>query len=238
MDIVVSRARLRPILLAVMAVIVAAGVLVEVLRPVYELKTKSGVVPLFSLSYEQNIPTFYSAILLLGCSLLLALVAVGARAHGERFVPHWWVLAAGFFYMAFDEMLEFHEQLSKLLSLEGVLHFSWIVPAGLLVLVLGAAYIPFLRALPRPIALRFVIAGAVYVGGAVGMELPLGWWTVRHGEDNLGYGLIDALEEALEMLGSTLFILALLDHLADKDWNVRFVRGNKPVPAVKTGPAP
>ena len=74
MDIVVSRARLQPILLAVMAVIVAAGVLVEVLRPIYELKTRSGVVPLLSLSYEQNIPTFYSAILLLVCSLLLALV--------------------------------------------------------------------------------------------------------------------------------------------------------------------
>ena len=238
MDIVVSRARLRPILLAFMAVIVAAGVLVEVLRPIYELKTKSGVVPLLSLSYEQNIPTFYPAILLLVCSLLLSLVAVGARANGERFVRHWWVLAAGFLYIAFDEMLEFHEQLSKLMALDGVLHFSWIVPAAILVLALGAAYIPFLRALPRPIALRFVLAGAVYVGGAVGMELPLGWWTVRHGEDNLGYGLIDAVEEALEMLGLNLFVLVLLDHLADKGWTVRFIGGNKPAPAVKTEPAP
>ncbi len=238
MDIVVSRARLRPILLAFMAVIVAAGVLVEVLRPIYELKTKSGVVPLLSLSYEQNIPTFYSAILLLVCSLLLSLVAVGARANGERFVRHWWVLAAGFLYIAFDEMLEFHEQLSKLMALDGVLHFSWIVPAAILVLALGAAYIPFLRALPRPIALRFVLAGAVYVGGAVGMELPLGWWTVRHGEDNLGYGLIDAVEEALEMLGLNLFVLVLVDHLADKGWTVRFIGGNKPAPAMKTEPAP
>lgn len=225
MDIVVSRARLRPILIAVMAVIVAAGVLVEVLRPIYDLKTKSGVVPLFSLSYEQNVPTFYSAMLLLACSLLLALVAAGARAHGERFVRHWWVLAAGFLYIAVDEVLEFHEQLSKLKELGGVLHFSWVVPAGILVLVLGVAYIPFLRALPRSIALRFVISGAIYVGGAVGMELPLGWWTVHHGEDNLGYGLIDALEEALEMIGLNLFLFTLLDHLATREWKVRFSSG-------------
>ncbi|MEP7119826.1 MAG: hypothetical protein ABJE95_02905 [Byssovorax sp.] len=238
MDIIVAKGRLRPVMLAVMAVIVAAGVVVEVLRPIYDLKTRSGVVPLFSLSYEQNIPTFYSAILLLACSLLLALVATGARAHGERSVRHWWVLSAGFLYIAFDEMLEFHEQLSKLISLGGVLHFSWIVPAGALVLLLGIAYVPFLRALPRPIALRFVIAGAVYVGGAVGMELPLGWWTVRHGEDNLGYGLIDALEESLEMLGLNLFLFALLDHLAAKGWTVRFIREKKPAPAVKTEPAP
>ena len=225
MDIVVSRARLRPILIAVMVVIVAAGVLVEVLRPIYDLTTKSGVVPLFSLSYEQNVPTFYSAMLLLGCSLLLALVAAGARAHGERFVRHWWVLSAGFLYIAVDEVLEFHEQLSKLKELGGVLHFSWVVPAGILVLVLGVAYIPFLRALPRSIALRFVISGAIYVGGAVGMELPLGWWTVHHGEDNLGYGLIDAVEEALEMLGLNLFLFTLLDHLARKEWKVRFSSG-------------
>ncbi len=237
MDIVVSRARLQPILIAVMTVIVAAGVLVEVLRPIYELKTKSGVVPLFSLSYEQNIPTFYSAMVLLACSVLLALVAAGARVHGERFVRHWWVLSAGFLYIAVDEVLEFHEQLSKLKELGGVLHFSWIVPAAVLVLFLGMAYIPFLRALPRPIALRFVLAGAIYVGGAVGTELPLGWWTVHHGEDNLGYGLIDAVEEALEMLGANLFVFALVDHLAGKGWTVRFVSGKASMPVAEAGPA-
>jgi hypothetical protein len=230
MDILVSKARLRPILLAVMAVIVSAGVAVEVLKPLYDLKTRSGAVPLLSLSYEQNLPSFYSAALLLGCSLLLALVAQGARANGERFVRYWWILSAGFLYIALDEVLSFHEELSKLMAFGGVLHFSWVIPAALLVLVLGAAYIPFLRALPRPMRIRFVLAGAVYVGGAVGMELPLGYWTVHHGTDNLGYALIDATEEALEMLGLNLFLFALLDHLARKGWAVRFSSGKAPEP--------
>ena len=237
MDVVVSRARLRPILFAVMAVIVAAGVLVEVLRPVYELKTKSGVVPLLSLSYEENIPTFYSAILLLVCSLLLAVVAAGARQNGERFVRSWWVLSAGFLYIAVDEVLQFHEELSKLYKLEGALFFSWIVPAAVVVVLLAVAYVPFLRALPRPIALRFLVAGTIYVGGALVMELPLGYWTVHHGTDNLGYGLIDAFEEALEMLGLNLFLLALLGYLADKGWSVRFSSGKAPSPAPKARPA-
>jgi len=230
MDVIVSKAKLRPILLAVMAVIVAAGVAVEVLKPIYELKTRSGVVPLLSLSYEQNLPSFYSAALLLGCSLLLALVAQGARNNRERFVPYWWILSAGFLYIAIDEVLSFHEELSKLMALGGVLHFSWVIPAAVLVLVLGAAYIPFLRGLPRPIRIRFLLAGAIYVGGAVGMELPLGYWTVHHGTDNLGYGLIDAGEEALEMLGLNLFLFALLDHLAQKGWAVRFTSGKAPEP--------
>jgi hypothetical protein len=230
MDIVVSRAQLRPLLAGVMAVIVAAGVAVEVLKPIYHWQSQSGLVPLLSLSYEHNLPTFYSAALLLACSLLLSLIAAGARKNGERFVPAWWVLAAGFLYISLDEVLSFHEEASQWLSLDGVLHFSWVVPAAAVVLVVGAAYVPFLRRLPRPMRLRFLLAGAIYVGGAVGMELPLGWWTVHHGTDNLGYALIDAVEESMEMLGLNLFLLALLDHLADKGWAVRFARG-KTLPA-------
>jgi hypothetical protein len=235
MDIVVSKARLRPILAGVMAVIVTAGVAVEVFAPVPPLKSPSGLVPLLSMSYEQNLPTFYSAALLLGCSLLLALVALGAKKNGERFVANWWVLSAGFLYIAIDEVLSFHEEAGKLMALDGVLYFSWVVPAAILVLVIGAAYVRFLRHLPRSMAIRFLIAGAVYVGGAVGMELPLGYWTAHHGTDNLGYGLIDAAEEALEMLGLNLFLLALVDHLADKGWAVRFASGKAPLhsPAVE-----
>ena len=228
MDIVVSRTQLRPILAAVMAVIVAAGVAVEALKPIYHLKSQSGIVPLLSLSYEHNLPTFYSAALLLGCSLLLSLIAAGARRSGERLVPHWWILSAGFLYISIDEVLSFHEEASQWLSLGGVLHFSWVVPAALVVLLVGAAYVPFLRLLPRAMRVRFLLAGAIYVGGAVGMELPLGYWTVHHGTDNLGYALIDAVEEAMEMLGLNLFLLALLDHLADKGWAVRFASGKAP----------
>src|SRR6185369_12396449 len=115
---------------------------------------RSGVVPLLSLSYEQNLPTFYSAALLLGCALVLALVALGARKNGERFVANWWVLSAGFLYIAVDEVLSFHEEVSKWMALGGVLHFSWVVPAAILVLLLGAAYVPFLRHLPRSMGIR------------------------------------------------------------------------------------
>lgn len=219
-----------------MAVVVLAGVAVEVLKPIYDLPIRSGVVPLLSLSYEQNLPSFYSAALLLGCALLLALIASGAGKNGERFVAAWWVLSAGFLYIAIDEVLSFHEELSKLMALDGALHFSWVVPAAILVVVLGVAYVPFLRHLPRSMRIRFLIAGAVYVGGAVGMELPLGYWTVHHGTRNLGYGLIDAAEEALEMLGLNLFLLALLDHLAQKGWAVRFVSGKALAPAPAAEP--
>jgi hypothetical protein len=88
--------------------------------------------------------------------------------------------------------------------------------------VLGLGFIPFLRRQPRVTRVRFVVAGAIYVGSAVGMDVPLGWWTARHGEHGLGYALIDAVEEAGEMLGLNLFLLALVDHLALARCALRF----------------
>jgi hypothetical protein len=238
MDVVISKAGLRPLLFGSLTVVAGAGVLVEILRHPYELGTKSGVVPLLSLSYEENVPTFYTAVLLLACAALLSVVALGAKQGGERFVKHWWVLAAGFAYIAFDEVLQFHEHAGKLIKGSGLLHFSWVIPAAILVLVIGLSYIPFLRHLPRPVRNRFVLAGAIYVGGAVGMDLPLGWWTERYGEDTLGYALIDAAEEALEMLGLILFLLGLVGYLADKGHAVRFAiaREPKPEPAQEKTP--
>jgi hypothetical protein len=230
MDILIPKRKLRLWLFGTMAVVALAGVAVEVLRPIYDLPKRRGAVPLLSLSYEENVPTLYSAVILLGAALLLALIAMGAKKNGERFVAAWWVLSAGFFYIAVDEVLQFHEDLSKLMKIGGVLTFSWVIPAAALVLILGLSYIPFLRHLPRPTRNRFLLAGALYVGGAVGLELPLGAWTQKHGDDNLGYALIDAVEESLEMLGVILFVLGLVDYLGQKGWAVRFATGSAKAP--------
>jgi hypothetical protein len=78
--------------------------------------------------------------------------------------------------------------------------------------VLTALYLPFMRALPRVTRNRLLLAAVIYIGGAVGMELPLGWWTERHGTDGLGYALIDWVEETLEMIGAAIALLSLLAH--------------------------
>ena len=222
MDIVLSKSTLRAPFFAALCLVACAGVAVEVLGAFAHLSTQSGVVPLFSLSYESNVPTFYSAAILSLAAILLGVSAVAAKKTGDGFVPHWWVLALGFFYIAVDEVFSIHEMAGSLLRLSGVLYFSWIVPATGVVFIVGVSYIRFLRHLPSRTRWRFLIAGALYVGGAVGMELPLGYWTEKHGAHNLGYGLIDAVEESLEMLAINLFNLWLIDHLADKAVTLRF----------------
>ena len=95
----------------------------------------------------------------------------------------------------------------------GFLYYDWILPAGLLLLLLAAVYWPFLRQLRPSLRRRFLLAAAFYIGGAVVMEVPLGYWASRFGDDNFVYAALDLIEEALELLGATLFLTSLAEEL-------------------------
>jgi hypothetical protein len=213
--VTVSKSVLRRVLFAGMALVTGAGLAAEILKSTLRLRGNRGAVPIFSLSYEQNIPTWYSSSLLLACSLLLFLIASATKRAGDPHVNHWRGLALGFLYISLDEVASLHEY-TGWLKLGGLLYFSWVIPAAVVVIVIGVSYLKFLKHLPGPTRARFLIAGAIYVGGAVGMELPLGYWTERHGTNNFGYAAIDWVEESLEILGLTLFLLSLIDYLGLK----------------------
>lgn len=195
-----------PLLLAT-ALVAVVGLAAEVAE--YELGAPARVVEIFSLSYEANVPTWYATVLLFACSMLLASIA-GAEGISRR--KSWAALAAIFAYLSLDEAIEIHELLAYLVPpTGGLLHFGWVIPGAALTLLAGLAFLPFVRSLPSLTRWRFVLAGAIYVGGALGMELLLGWWADTHGDDNLGYGVIDFIEESMELAGASLFLLALDD---------------------------
>ena len=202
-----------PVALAISTAVVAAlGIGAEIVH--YVAGVHSPIVPLLSLSEEANVPTWYSSMLLFACALVLASITSVATSARKQ----WAVLAALFGYMSLDETAQIHERLNSLewlSSLKGVFYFGWIIPAGIIVLIVGAAYLPFVFRLPPATRRRFIVAGVIYVGGALVMEMPLGVWSTKHGEDNLGYALIDAVEETMEMIGASLFLVALLRHRAD-----------------------
>jgi hypothetical protein len=228
MDITLSRAAIRRVLLVTTALVALAGLVVEALGEALALPKKSGVVPMFSLSYEQNIPTWYSSALLLSCSLLLAVIALGARRAQAGYVGHWWLLAGGFLYISMDETACIHEGVSHFFHQGGVLFFGWVIPAGILVIGLGAAFVRFLSHLPKRTRVQFIVAGAIYVFGALVMDLPLGWWTEREGDKNFVYAAIDWVEESMELLGMSLFLLSLLSYLDAQRYRVRFALSSEP----------
>jgi hypothetical protein len=186
--------------------------------------TLHGLVPLFDLDHEQNIPTFYSAAAILLTSALAAITA-GTRwrtpGTGRLF---WGALAAILLVMAFDEACQLHERLTPLgrdlLGLPHDAYFAWTLPMGIVVLAIGLAFARFVLRLARPIRNLIVLAAAVFLTGAMGMEILGG--VMDRDPGNVARVLVITLEETLEMLGIVLLIRALLLNLEDQGTRLEF----------------
>lgn len=213
MPIVLQQRLLLRVLLCAAAVVSLLGLGAELIH--YTAGVGWPTLGLFSLSLEGNLPTWYSSLLLFSCGIALLISAQGARQAAAPFQRRWALLGCIFLFMSLDEAVELHEHLGSLIKLRGVLYFSWVVPASVIVLAVGLAYIPFLRHLQPRTRRRFIVAGVLYVGGALVLELPLGFWAERAGTENLVYVLIDWVEESLEIFGATLFLGSLLRHLGE-----------------------
>ena len=168
-----------------------------------------GLVPLFDTDLEGNVPSWYSSSLLLAASGMALLCR---HADGDRRRrAYWGGLTAIFLYMSLDEAARLHEQIGNLTALlsgrAGMLLFPWVLPFGILALVVGALYLRFLFRLPVHTAATFVAAGALYVGGALGMEIVQALYVGSGGLSQSRTGqLVSTAEEFMEMGGASLFI--------------------------------
>lgn len=59
-----------------------------------------GLIRLFDLTGEGNIPTWYSSFILLLCALFLAIIGHAKKGHHDLYARHWQVLALIFLYLA------------------------------------------------------------------------------------------------------------------------------------------
>jgi len=180
-----------------------------------------GLVLLFDIDAEYNIPTFYSALLLLFAALLLSVITSIKKIQNATDTIHWAILSWGFLFMAIDEVVCIHERLvspiRKLLGEgnRGVLNFAWVIPGIALVIVLALLFLKFWMRLPSKTRIAFLKASALYISGCIGFELIGGYYAELHGLKNLTYSVLTTIEESLEMSGVILFIWGLLIYLAD-----------------------
>ena len=211
MPITIPLARINRFLALAWIVLTLAGLGVEVAH--YGFGQKSELIRLLSLSEEGNIPTWYSSSVLLCCFLLLALIAAMKKGAGGTFRGHWILLAVGFLYISMDDTAQIHENVNRLVDLHGIFYFTWVIPASILVLGLALIFVRFVLHLPPRTRLRFLAAGVAFVGGKTVVEFVLGYWTDLHGDENLTYAMIDLVEESLKILGSSMFLSALLEYI-------------------------
>ena len=214
---------------AAVVCLVAAHVIVQVARFAMGDDRLFGLVTLLSLGSESNLPTFYASTAILFCALLLSLIGFMTWHSERRWSIYWFLLAFVFMFLALDEFAEIHERLSdptrNLLGTGGLLHYAWVIPYGIGLIIFALAYIRFLVHIPRRTAALFIVAGGLFVTGAIGVELIGGIVFQEFGSLNVLYVVVQSLEEILEMSGIIIFIYALVDYIEKSHGEVTLIIG-------------
>ena len=112
-------------------------------------------------------------------------------------------------FLSIDEVAGFHE------AINSIMDQSWAVPGAFLCLFLLVLFTRLLRSLPSQVSRNFAIAGAIYVGGAIGVELATEPYLYNDQLDTLAYNLWTVVEEGMEMSGVVYFLSALNQYVAD-----------------------
>lgn len=170
---------------------------------------------------ERSLPTYLASVLLTGCALTALWLS---RLEREPPPPGWAGVAVLFALAAVDEIATVHEALSRpvrsALDLDGWLRFAWVIPAGALLIVLALLFTRFLLSLPPELRRGLLLGAAVFIFGAMGLELPGGYLKENAGLDSTAYLLVSTTEETLEFAGTLLLLRALLRHLRDRPGEV------------------
>ncbi len=99
-----------------------------------------GLIPMFNLNSEENIPALFSTLLLLFSSILLALIAFAVKKSSAPHFYYWLGLSLIFLFLSMDESLSIHEgstrPLRKALDTSGPLFYAWVIPYSIALLAL------------------------------------------------------------------------------------------------------
>lgn len=162
---------------------------------------------------EANVPTWYSTVLWLVAAALTVAVGAAARRAGES-ASRWLFLGGLFLLASIDEAGQLHEQtvgplMSAAQDLLGVGEaLARAVSVGVVGLVLCLLVVwlwPWFASLSGTVRVQLVLAGAVFVSGALVLEVA----SRLLGDHGL-LGYLSPVEESTEMLGVSLLIVTLL----------------------------
>ncbi len=176
-------------------------------NPALGLKEKFGFhywqLAFFDLDEEESFGTWFNSGLLLIAAVLLIHRARVLRAEGQDWHRWWLILGAGFCVLSMDEVVGMHEWVNSMME-----DTPWTLIAFPIFMLVGLAYLPFLWHYRWRTGLLFILAGAIYGGGAVGVE-----HFTDSDVNSLHYNMWTALEEGMEMLGVIVLIYTVLDHI-------------------------
>jgi hypothetical protein len=174
----------------------------------------------FDVNGELNTPALYSTSVLLSCSALLAIIGSVKRVQRDRYRFQWVGLSFVFLYLGIDELTSIHESfnpiVSSVMKTGGFFYYSWVIPGFVFASICLLAFWKFLTHLPKKIRFLFLLAGSIYISGAIGLEMIGGYIADVYGAGHILWYLEIALEEFCEMLGIAIFGYALTTYISQE----------------------
>jgi len=168
----------------------------------------------FDVDEEQNIPTWYSAATLLFSAFLIFSIDQAKRAEGAWGTGYWRALGWGFVWLSLDEVAGIHEIFNTWMDeVRGDSEFSWAYIGAAVIGIVGLLFVRFLSRMPKRLRNGVYVSGAIYSIGVVGVEIVSNLYLKSSSIDTLGYNMLTALEEGLEMVGVAYFIYVLMSYM-------------------------
>jgi len=217
----ISPKRFLTLLLGIDIGLAIAGILSNLLT-YFSDKNIDFLMMRFNLGAEESLPTWYSSFQLLICAALLLLIGLRARKNEETFSRHWLGLSLLFLYISIDEIATFRESVARLsqsyVNTSGIFYYTWVIVAIPAVALLALLYAKFIFQLPKQVKILVILAGGLFLSGAIGLEMVTALIHSNSGSQvlaeaspqvNLAYSLVTTLEETFEIVGVTIFLYAL-----------------------------
>lgn len=179
----------------------------------------SAKIWVLDLDFEESFYTWFSTVMLSAAAFMCFFLSLKDHGQTKNVKTQWRILGSLFFLLSADEMLSFHERISGMLSTSfttsGMFEFAWVIPALVIIPIFFFLFLPFIRHLHTHVSYTIIIAGAIFVFGAVGMEMIAGIFISENNfQDDVFtspmYRFLVNIEEGLEVLGVIVFIKALL----------------------------
>lgn len=177
---------------------------------------------LYDVDSEANVPTWYASMLLQVCAILAFIISfhdIPAQKTG------WRGIALILLTMDMDEVAGLHNAPSRSLrSVLGVGHGylmnAWVIPALIVLAILGMIYLPFIWRLPRWLKRSLFVAAAAYLLGAVAFEVLGSHFEYMAGGTNYDaaihysfrFEMTAVAEEAYEYIGVLATLAIFLKH--------------------------
>ena len=214
-----------------MTVVIALGLFAYVFAKLTGHNFVFGFLRLLDVHSEQSIATYVSAINLLLASILIFIIYSYEKANKLSGAGYWLFMSILFLYLSIDESTSIHENFGNIHRylvgkelIPPILDFRvWILYGVFFIFAVAIVLLPIVRRVPTDTRRYFLIAGCVFVTGAVGFEY-LGGWIEESGSvestKDVAYVVEGLFEEGFEMYGVAIFNCALYREILRRNISV------------------